>query len=333
MRKLKFRETKDPYKIWVSEIMLQQTRVNAMLDSFERFILEFPNIQSLANSKEGDVLRLWRGLGYYSRALNLRKGAIFIQEHYDGKFPRSLKEALEIPGIGPYTARAILSIAFDIPEAVLDGNVKRVLSRYSLYDKNINTSTSHKELQSIADTFLNHKFPGDHNQALMELGATLCNTIAQCNQCPLQKSCKAFKQGRQKEIPIISKESKKISIELLFFIIQKDGLILLEKNKNRRFLKTIYTPPFLVNGNDLPENYNNYDEFINILTSENYKIIDTAKKHSITNHDILLKLTKLKFKANWNKILENKDICWIKEDDWEKIFASSIAGKIKTFIR
>ncbi|MCX7999246.1 MAG: A/G-specific adenine glycosylase, partial [Leptospiraceae bacterium] len=173
-RKLRFRETKNPYHIWVSEVMLQQTRVNTMLVSYGKFIERFPNVVTLANSNLETVLTYWKGLGYYSRAENLHKGAKYILENFQGNIPEDIQKLLQVPGIGTYTANAILSIAYNKPFAVLDGNVKRELSRIFLFSDDITKSKSIKYLQSLADVFLNKENPSDHNQALMELGALVC---------------------------------------------------------------------------------------------------------------------------------------------------------------
>ncbi|MCB1177420.1 MAG: A/G-specific adenine glycosylase [Leptospiraceae bacterium] len=343
-RNLPFRKDKNPYKIWISEVMLQQTRVGAMLPSYENFIKKFPTIEILAKSSEKEVLSFWKGLGYYSRAINLRKGAIYLVTNFNGKFPRKLEEILKVPGIGPYTGRAILSIAFDEPVAVLDGNVKRVLSRLFCYEKDIKDSKNNIELQEIADSFLNINFSGDHNQAMMELGATICILNPICLYCPINNSCKAYLSGKVNEFPIRKKEKEKLEIKLIFYFVTKNGKYLLIKDSNKRFFKKIYSPPFSIEGKNLPENYNPINEFYNRLNKLKPDIVTTGKKHSITHHSIELLISKIDWKdilkiqndsgnlINEKKLLQDLDYKWIDKNDLEEEFPSSIAKKIKSFL-
>lgn len=330
-RILPFREQKDPYKIWISEIMLQQTRVAAMLESYNNFTKYMPNIQSLANSKEEEVLTLWKGLGYYSRAKNLRKGAIFLMEKYKGSFPKTLGEILDIPGIGQYTGRAILSIAYDLPYAVLDGNVKRVLSRIFVYKKNILTSDAQKELQVLADVFLNHNHPGDHNQALMELGATVCTPAPNCKQCPISDFCQARKLNLESILPFNSKPQKKIEIELRFFaLFNSQNEILVYKTDRRRFFKSIHSLPYIVLGDSLSENYQEKEsDFYLDLIKINSTVYYYKKKHSITHHSIRLSLVSGKIE-NLTSLPDNS--IFSKISDLESNFPSSISKKLKSLI-
>src|SRR5207302_5066521 len=173
-RDLPWRRTTDPYRIWLSEIMLQQTRVAAVIPHYVRFLERFPDVHALAAAPEEEVLRLWSGLGYYSRARNLQKAARKIVAEHRGEFPARLEDVLALPGIGNYTAAAILSIAFDKKHAVLDGNVARVLARLGAVRGDLRARGRWQELQECADAYLDPKSPGEWNQAMMELGATLC---------------------------------------------------------------------------------------------------------------------------------------------------------------
>lgn len=328
-RILAFRETKNPYYIWVSEVMLQQTRVAAMLPSYNRFIKKFPDINTLANSTEQEVLALWKGLGYYSRALNLRKAAIYLEENHSGIFPKNIEEVLKIPGIGPYTARAVLSIAYDLPHAVLDGNVKRVLSRIFLYEKNISTSSAHKDLQILADNFLNPKSPGNHNQAMMELGASLCSPTPNCSNCPLLGLCKAYKLGKQQALPVVEKEKAKLQIQMHFLILNKEKEVLLVKDNKRRFFKKIFSLPFWIEGENLGSEYKAMYPFIN-----KNMISDTKKlpsKHSITHHEIEVFIhTSSRFEDF--HVLNELDHKFIPIESLEENFPSSLSRKIMRFL-
>jgi A/G-specific adenine glycosylase len=201
-RDLPWRRTKDPYRIWLSEIMLQQTRVATVIPYYERFLERFPDVHALATAPQEEVLRLWSGLGYYSRARNLQRAAQEIVARYHGAFPRTEKEALALPGIGSYTAAAILSIAYGEKHAVLDGNVARVLARIFAVQGDLRDAKRWQSLQQSADALLASKSPSDWNQAMMELGATLCTPQSpQCLLCPVTQFCQAPKLGLADSIP------------------------------------------------------------------------------------------------------------------------------------
>ena len=201
-RDLPWRRSRDPYRIWVAEVMLQQTRIAAVLPYYQRFLARFPTVQSLARAPEPEVLKLWSGLGYYSRARNLHRAAKMIVAHHKGEFPRELGAALELPGIGAYTAAAVLSIAYDIPLAVLDGNVARVLARIKAMRGDLRAPKNWRALTAAAQTFLATQAPGDWNQSLMELGEVICTPQSpRCAKCPVARHCCAYAQGLTGEIP------------------------------------------------------------------------------------------------------------------------------------
>jgi A/G-specific adenine glycosylase len=212
-RDLPWRHTRDPYRVWLAEIMLQQTRVAAVIPYYERFLERFPNVQALAAAPEGEVLRRWSGLGYYRRARNLQKAARKIVADHDGEFPSRVEDVLALPGIGNYTAAAILSIAFEKRHAVLDGNVARVLARLGALRADLRASGRWQELQECADTLLDLESPGDWNQAMMELGATLCTPKSpQCLLCPVAQFCDARKLGIAERLP--EKRAKRPTVEV-----------------------------------------------------------------------------------------------------------------------
>jgi len=212
-RDLPWRRTKDPYRIWLSEIMLQQTRVAAAIPYYERFLLRFPDIHSLAEAPPDEVLRLWSGLGYYSRARNLQQAAQQIAATHAGVFPSTYADTLALPGIGAYTVAAVLSIAFGAKHAVLDGNVARVIARIGAIRGDLREGRRWQSLQIFADNLLDEKAPGDWNQAMMELGATLCTPRSpECLHCPVSQFCEARKLGTQERIP--EKRKKRASVEI-----------------------------------------------------------------------------------------------------------------------
>lgn len=219
-RNLPWRHTKDPYQIWLSEIILQQTRVDQGLPYYLKFVHAFPTVELLAGATEQEVLSLWQGLGYYSRGRNLHKTAQIIANDYNGDFPDSYEGLLKLKGIGPYTAAAIASFAFDLPHAVVDGNVFRVLSRYFGIDLAINSTAGKKTFEKIAAEVLNNKQPALHNQAIMEFGALHCKPVApKCSECPLQLSCAAFAENKVQLLPV---KEKKVKVRQRFFVYHID---------------------------------------------------------------------------------------------------------------
>jgi A/G-specific adenine glycosylase len=214
-RDLPWRRSKDPYRIWLSEIMLQQTRVATAIPYYERFLERFPNVHALAETPEEEVLRHWSGLGYYSRARNLQESAQQIVARHNGVFPATEAEALALPGVGKYTAAAILSMAYGQQLAVLDGNVARVLARLQAIRGNLRTGVRWQELQKSAEALLAPRAPGDWNQAMMELGAILCTPKSpQCLLCPLSEFCAARKLGLADTIPEKRKRHATVELQL-----------------------------------------------------------------------------------------------------------------------
>ena len=228
-RDLPWRRTNDPYRIWVSEIMLQQTRVAAVIPYYQRFLERFPDVQILASAPEGEVLRLWSGLGYYGRARNLQNAAQQIVARHGGVFPENLADVLALPGIGPYTAAAILSIAFGERLAVLDGNVARVLARLGAIRDDVRIPRNWQQLQATADEYLDPKSPGEWNQAMMELGATLCTPKSpQCLLCPVNSFCEGRKQGIAESLPEKRKKRATLKVTLASAVFaDKNGWTLL----------------------------------------------------------------------------------------------------------
>lgn len=209
-RDLPWRNTNDPYKIWISEIILQQTQVKQGMDYYNRFIKQFPDVVKLANAKEDEILHLWQGLGYYTRARNLHIAAKQIAEQFDGKFPSEYEKIKQLKGIGEYTAAAIASFAFNLPYAVLDGNVFRVLSRFFLIDIPIDTANGKKYFSNLAQQLLDKKNPAVYNQAIMEFGATWCKPVnPDCHACLLNTHCGAFHQNKVQLLPVKSRALQK----------------------------------------------------------------------------------------------------------------------------
>src|SRR6202453_3205471 len=228
-RDLPWRSSRDPYRILVAEIMLQQTRIAAVMPYYERFLNRFPTVESLADATQQEVLKLWSGLGYYSRARNLHLAVKEIVTTHAGKFPSELDAALELPGIGAYTAAAVLSIAYDAPFAVLDGNVARVLARIQAIRGDLRVPRTWRALTETADHLLARKSAGDWNQALMELGEVICTPKSpRCLVCPVVQSCRAFAEGISGEIPAPRKKRAPVAMTIAAVILldSKDRTLL-----------------------------------------------------------------------------------------------------------
>ena len=229
-RDMPWRRTTDPYAIWLSEIMLQQTRVDQGTPYYERFIATFPNVHALARASEDRVLKLWEGLGYYSRARNLHRAAKIVSSEYAGTFPQSAEQLQTLPGVGRYTAGAIASIAFGERVPVLDGNVIRVLSRVFNIEACTDEPKVRDQLWEIAATLVPARDPGDFNQVMMELGARVCTPNAPlCAQCPVQKHCCARAKGVESQRPVRRKKSETPRREMVAAAIKRDGKYLMAK--------------------------------------------------------------------------------------------------------
>lgn len=232
-RDLPWRNTRNPYFIWLSEIILQQTRVNQGMAYYEKFIKTFPTIIDLAKASEQEVLNNWQGLGYYSRARNLHKTAKIIEEKHKGAFPNTYKEIILLPGIGDYTASAISSFCFDEAQAVLDGNVFRVLSRIFNISTPIDSTYGKKEFRLLAQEFLDLSHPAVHNQAIMEFGALQCTPKSpNCVTCPLLLHCEGRKEGKHLELPVKVKKTKVRTRKMVFlFAHRKDEFVVIKREK------------------------------------------------------------------------------------------------------
>ena len=250
-REMPWRENPNPYYVWISEIMLQQTRVEAVRPFFDRFIETLPNVESLARVEEQELLKLWQGLGYYNRARNLKKAAETLSRDYGGKLPEDAETLEKLPGIGKYTAGAIASIAFGKKAPAVDGNVLRVLARMELYGEDIRKPASEKyfreKVRSLLETLPEGICPGDFNQALIELGALVCigNGKPRCGICPLQQECKAFQEGRQGEFPYRSRDKERKAESLSVFLLyhRDSGKIALQQRPETGLLASFWEYP------------------------------------------------------------------------------------------
>jgi A/G-specific adenine glycosylase len=294
-RRLPWRETTDPYKIWCSEIILQQTRVDQGISYYNRFIERFPTISVLANAGEDEVLKLWQGLGYYSRARNLHTTAQTIEKKFKGVFPGNYNEIRNLKGIGPYTAAAIASIAFGLPHPAVDGNIYRVLARYFGISNPIDTTKGKKVFEEIALELIQNKNPGLHNQALMEFGALQCVPKSpDCNNCPVRTTCFAATHQKVAELPTKIKRPKQRNRFFYYFFIESGENTWLEKRKDNDIWKNLYQFPLIETDDELSD-----EELAKIkpdfLDGQkfNLKTVSSSKKHILSHQIIFARLIHL----------------------------------------
>lgn len=250
-RDLPWRKTKDPYAIWISEIMLQQTQVQTVIPYYQRFLNTFPTLQSLAKAPLSKVLKLWEGLGYYSRARNLHRASQMILNHFNGKFPEQLENLLRLPGVGKSTAGAILSIAFNKEAPILDGNVKRVLSRLLAISKDQRNGKIEKLLWQVARSLIPKGHADSFNQALMDLGAMICTPKnPNCQDCPLMKLCQGFRSGEPENYSISSPKKRIPHLLGIAAVIRKNERVLLVQRPPKGFLGGLWEfPNWKIGGN------------------------------------------------------------------------------------
>ncbi len=243
-RDLPWRRTRDPYCIWLSEIMLQQTRVDTVVPYYRHFVQTLPNVNALANASHDQLMKLWEGLGYYRRAQNLHKAAKIIREQYGGEYPRSVEEWRALPGIGDYTAGAIVSIAFDRAEPAIDGNAKRVLSRLFCIHHPVGSSMASQLYHTLGKSLISKTYPGAFNQAMMELGARIClPRDPLCERCPVEKHCDAYKTSQQHDLPLRKAKKEIPHRHVVAAAIRKNGRYLLGKRPQGGMLEGLWEFP------------------------------------------------------------------------------------------
>ncbi|SEM43401.1 A/G-specific adenine glycosylase [Chryseobacterium taichungense] len=239
-RDLPFRQTKDPYKIWICEIVFQQTRINQGLNHYNNFIARFPDVKTLAEADENEVLLYWKGLGYYSRAINVHKASQQIMNDYHGIFPHEYEEILKLKGVGKYTAAAVSSICFNGKIPAVDGNFYRVLSRIFADDFDISNSRAFNYFSELAHLILPDNV-GDFNQAMMDLGSEICkpkNPL--CGECPLNNDCLAFSLNKVSEFPVKAKKTKAKDLELKYYFVHRNGQFLIQQRKDDFIWKKLF---------------------------------------------------------------------------------------------
>ncbi|MDD4632437.1 MAG: A/G-specific adenine glycosylase [Proteiniphilum sp.] len=289
-RDLPWRRTTNPYHIWLSEVILQQTRIVQGWDYYLRFIDRFPDVQSLASAEEEEVLKLWQGLGYYTRARNLHAAARQIMSRYNGIFPSDYSNILSLKGVGKYTAAAISSIAFQAPYAVVDGNVNRVIARLFTVETPIDTAEGKRIISEIAHHLLPPRHSGNYNQAIMDFGSLVCTPVQpKCADCPLQENCRAYEEKRVSEYPVIRRKPTVRKRYFYYFHILQGNKTFIQKRNGDDIWKSLYEFPLI----ETPEAVDFFqlsqkDDFLRLFP-ENMKLYAEHRltiKHQLTHQSI-----------------------------------------------
>ena len=314
-RNLPWRHDKDPYHVWISEIMLQQTRIEAVIDYYHRFMNEIPDIETLANIEEDKLLKLWEGLGYYNRAKNLKKAAIEIMTNYHGNFPTTYVEIIKLPGIGEYTASAISSICFNEPQVTIDGNVLRVYARFYNDKRNVDDPKTKKAIREELMQFV-PKESGSFNQGLMEIGETIClpNGLPKCEICPLKNDCLAKKNNTYLNLPVKEKKKDKKEEDYTVLLYHYQNKYAIYKRTKETLLNNLWAFP-VINKNLSSTQLKEYLKVQNIAFSSISKEpmnthIFTHKKWNMTSYIIELK-----------NVENMEDYKWVTKKDLEHIYA------------
>lgn len=314
-RVMPWKGEKDPYKIWLSEIILQQTRVEQGLGYYHRFIKAFPNIQKLAAAPDQEVFKLWEGLGYYTRCKNLLATARYISKELKGVFPDNYEKILSLKGIGPYTAAAISSFAYQLPHAVVDGNVFRVLSRYFGISTPIDGTEGKKLYTLLANEVLDKKMPGIYNQAIMDFGAVICKPQQPlCHQCPQKKDCMAFRNNWIQQLPVKEKQLIKKKRWLNYFLVETRNEILVHRRNEKDIWENLYE--FVLHESKealLAEKKSMEKVFQQLLGKNKFTVtsISTSRKQQLTHQTIEGLFIHVTINR---KLVVNGKYVWVKKD-------------------
>lgn len=316
-RDLPFRKTKDPYKIWICEIVFQQTRIAQGLNHYNNFIERFPDVQTLAESPEDEVLLYWKGLGYYSRAINIHKASQQIINDYNGIFPSDYDEILKLKGIGKYTAAAVSSICFDGKMPAVDGNFYRVLSRIFADNFDISNSRAFNYFSELSNLIMPENV-GDFNQAMMDLGSEICkpkNPL--CGECPINDDCLAFSLNKVSEFPVKTKKTKAQDLQLQYYFVHKNGQFLIQQRKDDFIWKKLFEFPTMISEDLIP--------FIKSVKTVNHKL--THKNLSIEIFNV-----EVDSESVWSDFIAKNDyIVTDVESSHEKSFPKPLENYIQNY--
>lgn len=318
-----FREHRNPYRVWISEVALQQTRLATALPSLKHFLTQFPDIESLAKADEHEVVAAWAGLGYYNRAKNLHKGAIYLEKHFNGEMPQSVEELIKIPSIGPYTAAAIASICFGWPALAVDGNVQRVLSRWFCWEDQVSSKEFKTKIDEAEQTMKHLNLPfGDLNEALMEFGQKICQPRAQCEICFLKPICKAYQHGLTAIIPLRKKERERENIKWQAYLFYFRGKIVLQQPSDFTFFKGMYILPSQIHYIEQQKTESSFH--LNLPFDSGSAQAGPSVKHAIMHYRITAHLVKILQEI---KTLPNGFFA-VSENDIQTYLHSSLMNKL-----
>ena len=317
-RNLPWRNNPSPYEVWLSEVILQQTRVSQGMDYYLRFIDRWPSVVDLAQASEEEVLKMWQGLGYYSRARNLHQCAQQVMKEYNGIFPADFEKLKHLKGIGCYTAAAIASIAFDLPYAVVDGNVYRVLARLFDIDTPININKGQTHFSQLADELLNRKQPGLHNQALMEFGALHCTPQnPNCLLCPLQAHCLSLAHQTVTQRPVKLRKTKVTTRHFNYLVLRISDSVYLHKRNDNDIWHNLYDFPCIESPKELTvEEVIDTEAFAQIVDNNSFTILKVSPifTHKLTHRTILAQFIEIKLEQKLLQI-ETKDLFLTRESE------------------
>lgn len=325
-RDLPWRNTADPFKIWISEIILQQTRVNQGMDYYHRFVERFPDVASLAIAHEDEVLKYWQGLGYYSRARNLHKAARQIMDKHGGRFPDNFQDVLSLSGIGTYTASAICSFAYHQPYAVVDGNVYRVLARLFNISLPIDSTQGIKQFQILADEVLDRQNPGTHNQAIMEFGALQCVPVnPDCENCTLKFQCLAFATKNVSQLPVKSLKIKTKTLHFNYLNIQYQDYCFIRQRKEGNIWKNLFEFPLIEDDCLLNQveliNHAHFREIFKDIDNVYIRSVSKPVKHILTHRKIMAQVINIEVKS-LNEALRSYQM--IRRDELDRFAVSRL---------
>ncbi|NOZ55791.1 MAG: A/G-specific adenine glycosylase [Calditrichaeota bacterium] len=316
-RDLPWRKTRDPYRILVSEIMLQQTKAETVVPYYERFLNHFPDPQSLAESTTEDVLKLWQGLGYYRRARYLQDAARTVLRVHDGEIPTDVRELRKLPGVGEYTAAAVASIAFRTPVAVVDGNVTRVLARVFKLTSPSGSRTLKNEVQELATQLLAPEAPGDFNQAMMELGATVCTPKSpKCSECPVQSFCQAAQDGQPEAYPVSPARHSVPQVHVAVGLIWGDGRLLLSKRFDDVMLGGLWElPGGKIEPGETPAECvkREIQEELGVEVAVGEQV--ATVRHAYSHFRVVLECFRCEVRSGEPRAIGCADLAWVKPDD------------------
>jgi len=313
-RQMPWKGEKDPYKIWLSEIILQQTRVEQGLKYYENFISTFPTIHKLATAQEQKIYKLWEGLGYYTRCRNLILTARYVSRELHGRFPDNYEDIKKLKGIGPYTGAAIASFAFNQPYAVLDGNVFRVLARIFGVDLPIDSAEGKKFFAQLSHELLDKKSPGLYNQAIMDFGAVICKPTPLCGECPFNKQCKAFGEDRISSLPVKRKKAVVQKRWFNYIILQHKKKFAIRQRKEKDIWHNLFEFLLIESGSSNQKEILKQAEKSNWITRNSYDIMETSPvfRQQLSHQYIQGRFIKLRLAR---KPLSLPDILWVDEKE------------------